>query len=227
MFTRAWAVELVVYLVMHPGGASNDQWATALWPDRPMAPASLHSTASAARRSLGSTPAGEDHLPRGRGRLALGPNVHSDWEDFVRLSRSSSPVDWKDALQLIRGRPFERLRSPDWVLLEGILATMEAVVVDLTTRYAEHCLAGRDPRGAEWAARQGLRVSPYDERLYRILLRSADAAGNPAGVEAIMSELLHLVADDLEPFDAVHPETLALYRRLSRRPLFPRDRRPG
>jgi hypothetical protein len=32
-----------------------------------------------------------------------------------------------------------------------------------------------------------------------------------------MAELVHLVADDVEPFDAVHPETLALYRRLSRR----------
>jgi len=124
---------------------------------------------------------------------------------------------------LIRGRPFDGLRSPDWVLLEGILATIEAVVVDLASRYAEHCLGSFDPRGAEWAARQGLRVSPYDERLYRILMRSANAAGNPAGVEAIMAELVHLVADDIEPYDAVHPETLALYRSLSRRPLVSRS----
>jgi hypothetical protein len=34
-----------------------------------------------------------------------------------------------------------------------------------------------------------------------------------------MSELVHLVADDVEPYDAVHPETLALYRKLSRRSL--------
>ena len=60
-------------------------------------------------------------------------------------------------------------------------------------------------------------MSPYDERLFRILLRSADMAGNPAGVESVMAELIHLVADDVEPFDAVHPETLDLYRSLSRR----------
>ena len=72
-FTRAWAVELVVYLAVHPGGVSNEQWATALWPEKAMAPASLHSTASAARRSLGTSASGEDHLPRSRGRLALGP----------------------------------------------------------------------------------------------------------------------------------------------------------
>ena len=72
-FTRAWAKELVVYLAMHPRGASNEAWATALWPDRLMAPSSLHSTASVARRALGRSRDGIDHLPRSHGRLALGP----------------------------------------------------------------------------------------------------------------------------------------------------------
>jgi DNA-binding SARP family transcriptional activator len=216
-FTRAWAVELVVYLAVHPGGVSNEQWATALWPDKAMAAASLHSTASAARRSLGTAKSGDDHLPRGRGRLGLGPDVRTDWDRLVDLSQSSQSDDWREALSLIRGRPFDGLRSPDWVVLEGILATVEAVIVDLACRYAERCLEAFDAPGAEWAARQGLRVSPYDERLYRVLLKAADAAGNPAGVESIMAELVHLVADEVEPFDAVHPETLALYRSLSRR----------
>jgi len=48
-------------------------------------------------------------------------------------------------------------------------------------------------------------------------LRAADIAGHPAGVEAVMQQLIQLVADDVEPYDAVHPETLELYRRLSRR----------
>ncbi len=223
-FTRAWAIELIVYLSMHPGGVGNEVWAAALWPDKEMAQASLHSTASAARRSLGTSASGDDHLPRSRGRLALGPAVRTDWDSFVNLSRSSLPEDWQEALSLIRGRPFEGLRSPDWVVLEGVLATIEAVVVDLACRFAVHCLEQRlDSRGADWAARQGLRVSPYDERLYRVLLRAADAAGNPAGVESIMTELIHLVADDVEPYDAVHPETLALYRQLSRRSVAARN----
>jgi DNA-binding SARP family transcriptional activator len=223
-FTRAWAIELVVYLAVHPGGVSNEQWATALWPDKAMAPASLHSTASAARRSLGTTIAGDDHLPRARGRLALGAGVRTDWDTFVDLSQSSRPDDWRAALELITGRPFDGLRSPDWVVLEGILATVEAGVVDLACRYAQHSLEHFDAPKAEWAARQGLRVSPYDERLYRVLLHASDVAGNPAGVESVMSELVHLVADAVEPFDAVHPETLALYRRLSRRSFAARAR---
>jgi hypothetical protein len=143
---------------------------------------------------------------------------------FVDLSQSPVPDDWRKALKLIAGRPFDGVRSPDWVVLEGIQATVEAGIVDLTCRYAQHCLDVFDAPRAEWAARQGLRVSPYDERLYRVLLHAADAAGNPAGVESVMAELVHLVADDVEPFDAVHPETMVLYRRLSRRTLATRSR---
>jgi DNA-binding SARP family transcriptional activator len=216
-FTRAWAVELIVYLAMHRRGASSEQWATALWPDRIMAAASLHSTASAARRSLGVARSGDDHLPRAHGRLALGASVKSDWNRFVELSERPEPDNWRRALELIRGRPFDGLRAPDWVLLEGIAANVEAVIVDVASRYAEQCLASGHPDMAEWCARQGLQASAYDERLYRILLRAADAAGNPAGVESVMAELVHLVAEDVEPYDAVHPETLDLYRSLSRR----------
>jgi DNA-binding SARP family transcriptional activator len=219
-FTRAWSIELIVYLAMHRNGASSEQWATALWPDRIMAAASLHSTASAARRSLGVSSSGEDHLPRSHGRLSLGPSVRSDWDQFVELSREQEPDSWRRALELIRGRPFEGLRAPDWVLLEGVSANVEALVVDVASRYAEHCLTVGATADAEWSARQGLRVSSYDERLYRILLRAADAAGNPAGVESVMAELVRLVADDVEPYDAVHPETLELYRALTRRSSF-------
>ena len=48
-------------------------------------------------------------------------------------------------------------------------------------------------------------------------MRAADLAGNPAGVESVMSELVRLVADDIEPLDSVHPSTMELYRSLTRR----------
>lgn len=215
-FTRAWTLDLVVYLAMHPAGASTDQWSTALWPDRLMAPSSLHSTASAARRSLGVDESGRDHLPRSHGRLALARTVTTDCYRFELLSKSDDPDQWKAALHLIRGRPFEGLRATDWTLLEGIVASIEASVVDLSCRFVEYHLGSGNPAEASWGARQGLRVSAYDERLYRALMRAADAAGNPAGVHAVFMELVSLVAVDIEPYDAVHPETLDLYRELSR-----------
>jgi DNA-binding SARP family transcriptional activator len=220
-FTRAWAEELVVYLALHPNGASSDAWATALWPDSVMAPSSLHSTASVARRSLGQGRDGNDHLPRSHGRLALAPTVGTDWDRFVLLAATDQTNSWRSALELVRGRPFEGLRSSDWPVLEGIGPSIESTVVDLSGRLAGVRLRAGDPRGAEWAARRGLLVSPYDERLYRMLMRAADLGGNPAGVEAVMAELVRLVADDIEPLDSVHPSTMELYRSLTRRRTLP------
>ncbi|MHB8437993.1 MAG: LysM peptidoglycan-binding domain-containing protein [Acidimicrobiales bacterium] len=223
-FGRAWALELVVYLAMHPAlGASTEQWATALFPDRVLAAPSLHSIASAARRALGTASTGEDHLPRAHGRLVLGPSVSTDWARFECMARSDSPAQWASALSLVRGRAFEDLRSADWTMLEGIASHIERVVVDVACRYAEHKIVERDSSAVERAARQALLVSPYDERLYRLLLSAADIAGNPAGVEATMRELVALVGDGTsDPLDAVHPETWELYRSLSRKPGLPR-----
>jgi len=216
-FTRAWAKELVVYLAMHPNGVTNEAWATALWPDRLMAPSSLHSTASVARRSLGRARSGIDHLPHSHGRLTLADTVGTDWDRFVVLADSDDPHSWRLSLEMVRGRPFEGLRSSDWPILEGIGPAIESAVVDLSGRLAGACLSRGDPREAEWAARKGLLVSPYDERLYRMLMRAADLGGNPAGVEAVMSELVKVVGDDIEPLDSVHPSTMELYRSLTRR----------
>ena len=52
-FCRASARELVVYLAFHRHGVRNDVWGAALWADRCVAPSTLHSTASVARRALG------------------------------------------------------------------------------------------------------------------------------------------------------------------------------
>jgi len=216
-FTRAWAKELVVYLAMHPSGASNDAWATALWPDRLMASSSLHSTASVARRSLGHDRDGRDHLPKAHGRLRLAESVDSDWSRFVELANRNAARQWREGLELVRGRLFDGLRSSDWPVLEGIAPAMEATIVDVAGRLAGAYLQQGNASGAEWAARKGLLVSPYDERLYRMLLRAAESAGNPSGVESVMSELVRLVADEVEPFDSVHPSTIELYRSLSRR----------
>jgi hypothetical protein len=133
------------------------------------------------------------------------------------LADTQGAGHWQEALELVRGRPFEGLRASDWPILEGIAPAMEATIVDVAGRLAGAYLHEGNPSGAEWAARKGLLVSPYDERLYRMLLRVADRAGNPAGVESVMSELIRVVADEVEPFDSVHPSTMELYRSLSRR----------
>jgi DNA-binding SARP family transcriptional activator len=228
-FGRSAARDLVVFLALHPRGATTEQWATALWPDRLMAPATLHSTASVARRALGRSAQGDLHLPRGRGRLRLGPTVGTDWDRLRRLAAAGGPGDWRRGLSLVRGRPFDGLAGADWTVLDGFAASVEEAVVELARRLAEHELSVGDAEAAARAARAGLLASPGDERLYRLLFRAADAAGHPGGVEAAMAELLGLLGVDGangsrrpgEPppgvATAVHPATASLYRALSRR----------
>lgn len=224
---RAWSLDLVVYLAMHPRGASTDAWATALWPERVMAPPTVHSTVSAARRALGRSSAGHDHLPHRRGSLALAATVGTDWDRFQVLADTDDDGAWRDGLALVRGRPFEGLRSADWTVLEGMAAMLEEAVVALALRLADHALRTGDGPAASAAARRGLLASPYDERLYRLLFRAADLVGNPAGVERAMADLRRLLDGDARPpgrtggttwaDSCVHPETAALYRTLTRR----------
>jgi hypothetical protein len=107
---------------------------------------------------------------------------------------------------------------------------METTIAEVVERLALRCLDLGDHSAANWAARRGLLASPYDERLYRILMRAADAAGNPAGVDAVWTELLSVLDADLELVDdELHPETIALYAALRprgrRRPTDPQGAR--
>jgi DNA-binding SARP family transcriptional activator len=121
----------------------------------------------------------------------------------------------RSALELVRGVP---LTSPtgrgyEWAVVHR--TEMETVIAEVAERLALHYLEQGDHRQANWAARRGLLASPYDERLYRVLMRAADAAGNPAGVEAVWKELLSVLDADLELVDdELHPETVALYTAL-------------
>jgi DNA-binding SARP family transcriptional activator len=226
---RSKTLDLVAYLAVHPRhprGVSSQAWATALWPDRVMAPGTLYSTVSVARRALGTDERGRDHLPCRRGWLALRDSVGTDLECFRRLAASSDPSDWGRAVDLVRGPPFDGLTT-EWPVVEGHVAMAEEMVVTVGVRLAEHRLAHGDVAAAARAARRCLRASPYDERLFRILLRAADLQGNPAGVESVMTELTRVLGVEgpgaasgsaaSHWASAVHPATADLYRRLSRR----------
>lgn len=232
LFRRAWCTDLVAYLALHPSGVGADAWATALWPDRITPDATRFSTTSDARRALGSASDGSDHLPRSAGRLRLAPSVTTDWAQFRSLAAvrgASAHEAWTAALELIRGPVLGTLRSPDWAVIEGLLAEMETTIVQLAIDTAEHHLAKSDGRAAERVLRRALLAAPYDERLYRLLFLAADNQGNPAGVEAAMSGLVRLLSGDPlqvlhawcggsgDPAGWVHPETIAVYRSVSRR----------
>ena len=214
-FRRRAATELVVYLALHRRGAPNEVWGAALWPDRTVASSTLYSTASLARRALGASADGGNHLTRSGGRLCLGPRVGTDVDRFVRLIAADGLRGAIAALSLVRGRLLEGLRASDWAVFDGTQAELESMVVTAALSGAAEALARGKGDQAEWLIRKGLLVNPFDERLYRGLLRATEAQGNQLGLRGAMAELLSLASDAGGP--TIDPQTVALYRKLQRR----------
>lgn len=218
---RPRLTELVVYLALHPDGATAASWSTALWPRRRVPCQTMSNRVSEARHLLGVATDGRPRLRRA-GDIYRLAEVSTDWQRFKALSDRTTGVDsWREALSLVRGRPLQDLSSSLWTALEYMAAEMERVVSECALACGEALLDAGDFSGAEWSLQQGLRATPWDERLVRLRMLTADAAGNRAGVEAVMRHLLVVMEIDGDPRDQLHPETLALYRRLTGHELVP------
>jgi DNA-binding SARP family transcriptional activator len=223
--TRAKSIELVAYLAVHRESVVDaDRLREALWPGRPPG-TTLYTTASVARNHLGRATDGEQHLPllpNGERLYRLGNSVGTDYERFaegVRRAKSEAPADamrtLRAALELVRGRPFDvSSRGYEWAHVEGFITCIENEVAGAAHQLARLCLEVGDADGARWATRQGLRASPGNEQLFRDEMQAADLEGNPAGVEALLSELSHIVEEE-SPLESLHPETVALYNELT------------
>lgn len=211
---RPTLTELVVYLAMHPAGATTRAWATALWPDRRVPPQTIANRLSEARRALGFAPDGRPRLRRAGERHVI-VDITTDWECFVRLARDdTSPHSLVQALEMVRGRPFDELKQGQWTSLDGFASEIEQRVADCALKCCEVALRRGDANTAAWAAHRGLRANPWDERLHRMLMRSADAEGNRGGIEASLRQLALILEIEGDPLLGVHPETAALYERL-------------
>ena len=211
---RSKATELIAWLVLHNRHGSTDEVATALWP-MGASEGSRHNVIWDARRALGEDADGSSLLVS-EGGLKLSPLVTSDWAHFRELAGCDDRDMRVAALSLVRGKPFGDVDWP-WSTVEGLAATMEAEVCDLASAIGEQALLDGDASLATHAAEQGILASPYDERLYRLLMRASDALGNPAGIRSAMGRLAAVLEDDVEPLESVHPETRALYAALMRR----------
>jgi DNA-binding SARP family transcriptional activator len=209
-FRRPAALDLAVYLAFHRYPVSHAEWSLALWPDYPVAPATVHSTASDCRRALGRTSGGAPYLARGA-RLKLAGSLTTDVERFADLAAPGDPESALRAMALVRGPFLAGLRRTDWAVLDGTQARVEALVVETALEGAERCLRSDRGGDAETLVRQALRLCPYDERLYRMLLRAREAQGNRVGLRSLMAELC-LLSGEGGAGDGLHPETTALYR---------------
>jgi hypothetical protein len=213
---RPVLTELIVYLAMHPEGASATAWQNALWPGRSVPAQSVSNRLSEARRLLGMELDGTPRLRRSAGRHRLA-GIITDWEQFCALADARRDhTSWRYALDLVRGRPFEDLQEGQWTVFEGFYGEIETAIVDCALRYGEDRLLAGDPGATTWAGQRALRASPYDERLHRLMMRAADASGNRSGVDAIYRNL-RVIIDIEGDGSSVHPSTAALYEMLSGR----------
>ncbi len=219
------ALEAIAYIALRQSSVDREDVQAALWPDGANSAKTFSNAIWEARRVLGSDAHGADLLPDAtEGRYTMSDRVGTDYGLFCDLVAGAAEVDPElsaalltEALELVRGEPFVGVgRSYAWVgPHRGMIA---AQVLDTAERLAEVRLASGDWRGTEWAARQGLRAMPCDERMYRLLMRAAHLAGNTSGVHRVFKELCDAVADPdtgAEPDDTVHPETVALLEQLT------------
>jgi hypothetical protein len=209
------ATEIVVYLATHPGGVHPNVLTAAIWP-RGVTEEVRDAALARVEAWLGSDGIGRPHLAAdASGRLRLGSGVRVDWHVFCTLiaqaASGQAEARLAHALSLVTG-PFlagtERGRYA-WIVTDGLEYEVAARVGEAAHRLCELRLAREDPEGAMEAARDGMRLVPYDEILWRDLLTAGHATGDEHQVRAAASEVWARASVDGPP-PGMAPETEAL-----------------
>ncbi|HVX22751.1 MAG TPA: hypothetical protein VHB02_15490 [Acidimicrobiales bacterium] len=176
---RAVVTELACYLALHGDRAiPGDELRVAFRPDEEQETSAktLRTYMSLLRRALGP-----DLVPTGAGGgYHLSPAVTADWHRFRGLTGpAADALALRDALALIRGRPFAGVPAGTfgWVYAELLVSDMEAAIAGAARRLAEGAMAAGDLDTAAWATRQGLIGVPADTGLWRLHLAVAAQQG--------------------------------------------------
>ncbi|UTR83660.1 AfsR/SARP family transcriptional regulator [Streptomyces cavourensis] len=193
------SIELAAWLVLHPG-SDRHVLDEAMWPAGGTTRKYRNATVSRLRTWLGEDDDGNPYFPAisstPDARYTLSPAVGCDWLLFQQLVRTGKQASGphadqalRDALSLVRGRPFASSDRSRYRWAEHLALVMIMEIVDTADLLAERCLAARDPRGALWAATKGLEVAPEIESLYRILFRAYAAIGDYDALERSAQKL--------------------------------------
>jgi DNA-binding SARP family transcriptional activator len=210
---RSKARQLVVYLALHPRGATTDELASVVFPDlaEDRARGRVYRSISEVRAELG------DVLARSGDRYLLDRTVVAiDVDEFdlllAQANGESGAVRGRlleQALALVRGDP---LAGTDYPWADGEVRHLCAKVVALLHELGELRFANGDATGALAAAERALELDADDESAQRLAMRAESALGLR---DAIVERYERLRAEldqrfGLEP----EQETRALYRRL-------------
>jgi len=197
--------ELLLFLLMHPNGATKEQIGAALWPDAD--PAKLrnnfHVTVHRLRKSLGGS---EWVLAQGD-TYALKPGIDFDAGTFERDAKAALRA--RDAARLVRaaalyrGDFFANATNGEWHL--EIRARLRELYAKTLSALAK---MNNDPE--IW--QKLFDLDPTDEDAARNLMTSLNLLGDPAGAGRIYKRLVDALRRELD----VEPEaaTIALAERL-------------
>lgn len=230
---RQFYTEVVAYLATRNGGATSEQYATAIWPNEPdvVGKTKVRQAISVVRAWLGSDPETRvDYLPSGVTAAAAGRYridcALVDAQLFRRLrvrgtARGSDGIaDLDAALGLVTGRPFD-LPTPrvsgaggySWVVDADSRLDHEfaAMIVDVAHVVATHHLGAGNPQLAADAATVALLSGTFEDVPLLDLVAACDALGNRAEADAYVARIL--ANHDAEVEEDLPPRTAAILHR--------------
>ncbi|MEM9655385.1 MAG: LysM peptidoglycan-binding domain-containing protein [Actinomycetota bacterium] len=226
--------ELILYLLLHPGGASQDLLMEQLFPEQPPNRPRLNQLVSDARtKALGQNEDGDYHLPHASPTepfYKLLPTISLDLRDFARhcaRARAANQeadvtremAEWRAALTLVTGRPFTLPHDGyEWALpeIEATIVKVEEAAMAL----ADLAIDVGDHELAVWATKQGLLTGTG---YYELLIKRGRAALLLQDPEEIVRAFADLqvsldytgAPEEHTPDLSVHPELEEIYNELS------------
>jgi DNA-binding SARP family transcriptional activator len=225
--SRQKALEAICYLALRESSVDREDLQAALWPSGANSAKTVSNAIwEARRRVLGFGRDSTELFPDASdGRYTLSERVLTDYGVFCELVDAAEELEDAEqaadlltqALKLVRGAPFTGV-GLGYAWVSAHRGMIEAQILNAAEELAEIRLATGDWRSAEWAARKGKRALRCDERMHRLLMRAAYAAGNIPGVQRAFRELCDELADPdsgAEPEDTVHPDTVVLLEELT------------
>lgn len=227
---QARLTELAAILALN-GGCDHTTIDACYFPGQRVNDNARNTQISKLRRWLGKAADGDDFLPRYQcmAGYRLHKEVTSDWDRWQELlpaGPAAAPTEaLEEALRLVRGRPFDGVRSRRYAWAETLKQQMISAIVDASYELARRRLMEGQWRAAEAAVVIGLSVEPGMERLWRTRILAAYAAGNIPALQEAVDRLLSIV-DELGG-DLEQPTEDLLEQLLAKTPLRVRARTMG
>ncbi|MCX4451682.1 LysM peptidoglycan-binding domain-containing protein, partial [Streptomyces sp. NBC_01789] len=186
---RTLALELTAWLALHPG-ANSHQLDEVIAPSGRVTRDTRNSRMGGVRKWLGAANPADPttlylpHMNQQADKLYRLSGVRCDWTEFERLVQESHRADGADAQQLlrqaltlVRGRPFAGIPARRYTWAEPLCQDMVSAIVDAADDLADRCLKLGDARGALWAVARGLDAAREMECLWRHKFRALAMLG--------------------------------------------------